>query len=322
MMPVYALPTGELIFVHPKDSEEIWIADTLGINARKLFRHSFESIDKIEVQEDGHYVIAVASIAVSVEERGIVRIVHTRTEAFLLDMRHPNKKAKDLTLDRFGSIFDADISSKSDVVVVATPGLLLIKNDQLNEPEPDAEILLDADEWDINNVQWSPDGKKIAFNARENLYLYDVVSKDVSRISLNVRYGTFAFSPDGTKITFSRFIVKDGKRWGTGILVAPVEPNADAEIIHLDEDFHYGVQAWSPDGKYIVYSSYTHPDNINNIEQFRSIGNHIIPESGGETEQILIAMKMTVESLGWVHQTYSVEPGDSLVTTWGKLKSE
>ncbi len=318
---VYALPTAELIFVHPKRSKEIWISNTLGINARKLFRQTFERIDKIEVQEDGRYVLAVASIAISEEQIGVVRFVQTRTEVFLLDMRNPNRKAKDLTLDRFWSIFDADISSKGDVVIVATPGLLLIKHEQLNEPEPEFEILLDLDDWDINNIQWSPDGEKIAFNVRENLYLYDVESRDIFRIAFNVRYGTFAFSPDGTKIAFNRFIVKDGERWGTGILVTPVEPNADVEIIHLDKDFSYGVQAWSPDGKYITYASYTDPDNIKNIEQFRLIRNHIIPATGGESEQILIGIKETVESLGWVHQTYPVEPGNSLVTTWGKLKS-
>lgn len=323
LMPqVYALPLGELIFVHPIDSEEIWISDTIGINARKLFRQTFESIDKIEVQEDGNFVLAIASIAISEEKIGIVRFVQTRTEVFLLDKRNTNKKAKDLTLNRFGSIFDADISRKGDVVVVATPGLLLIEPEQLNEPEPAAEVLLDSDEWDINNVQWSPDGKKIAFNVRESLFLYDVESRDIFRIAFNARYGTFAFSPDGTKIAFNRFIVKDGERWGTGILVTPVEPDADVEIIHLNKDFTYGVQAWSPDGKYITYASYTHPDNINNIEQFRLIRNHIIPVTGGESEQILITMKMTVESLGWVHQTYPVEPADSLVTTWGKLKCE
>ena len=322
MTHVYAVPIGELIFVHPNDSDEIWISDTIGINARKLFRQTFESIDKIEVQEDGHYVLAVASIPISEKIIGIVRVVSVRTEAFLLDMRNPNKKAKDLTLDRFGSIFDADISSKGDVVVVATPGVLLIENEQLTEPEPKAELLWKLDDWDINNVQWLPDGKKIAFNTRESLFLYDVESKDVSRISFNAQYGPFAFSPDGTKIAFSRSIVKDGKRWGTGILVAPVEPGAEAEIILLNEDFSYGVQAWSPDGKYIAYASYTHPDNIKNIEQFRLIRNHIVPATGGESEQILITMKMTVESLDWVHQTYPVEPGDSLVTTWGKLKSE
>ena len=74
----------------------------------------------------------------------------------------------------FGSIFDADISSKGDVVIVATHGLLLIEHEQINEPEPKAEILFDLDDWDINNIQWSPDGEKIAFNVRENLYLYDV----------------------------------------------------------------------------------------------------------------------------------------------------
>ena len=80
--------------------------------------------------------------------------------------------------------------------------------------------------------------------------------------------------------------------------------------------FRHGLQMESIS----LMQAYTHPDNIKNIEQFRLIRNHIIPATGGESEQILIVIKDTVESLGWVHQTYPVEPGDSLVTTWGKLK--
>lgn len=321
---VYAFPIGELIFVHPARSQEIWIADTIGINARPLFKHSFESIDKIEVQEDGNYVLAVASIVINEEKIGVIRIVNTRSGVFLLDMRYPNRKGKDLAINRFRLLFDADISSKGDLAIATSTGLLLIENEQLNKPNPEEKQLLPHDELrfslGFSRIQWSPDGKKIAYTTRQGLFLYDIESNDLFHIVFNVQGGTFAFSPDGSKIAFSRAVLSERKRWGTGILVVPVEPNADVEIIHFDEDFDYTVQDWSPDGKYIAYASHTDPNNITNIEQFRLIRNHIIPETGGESEEILITMKKTVESLGWVHQTYPVEPGDSLVTTWGKVK--
>ena len=98
-----------------------------------------------------------------------------------------------------------------------------------------------------------------------------------------------------------------------------MQPDADAEIVHVKKDYIYNVDAWSPDGKFIAYSSYIDPGRIKNIELFRSRGNFIIPATGGEPEPILITMKDTVLSLDWDDKAYAVEPADALVTTWGAL---
>ena len=324
---VNAAPTGEIIFVHPNAEGEIWISNVVGTNARKFFGHTFERINQIQVQEDGEYVLAIVDKPLAIEEkkRGIIRIRHrlSRIEVFLLDKKNPNRKAKDITLGRFETVRDADISKNGNVLIAAPPSLYLIKPEQLGQPEPEAELLLDLDGWKSGNVQWSPDGKYIAFTTtRKELFLLDVATHDIFGIAENVLYNNFAFSPDGKQIAYSLDIEKDGVWLGTGIAVVPVEPNAVMELIHFKEGFQFGVESWTPDGQYIAYWSYRHPTLINNIELFRSIRNFVVPATGGKPEQILITIKSTVRELDWIQQTYPVEPADSLVTTWGKLKAQ
>ena len=325
---VNAAPTGEIIFVHPNAEGEIWISNVVGTNARKLFRHTFHNIDKIEGQKDGDYVLAVVDKLIEnnpivINNVNVGAIGLSRTEVFLLDRKNPNKKAKDITLGRFEAVRDADISKNGNVLIAAPPSLYLIKPEQLVHPEPEAELLFDLDGWKSGNVQWSPDGKYIAFTTtRKELFLLDVATHHIFGIAENVLYNNFAFSPDGKQIACSLDIEKDGVWLGTGIAVVPVEPNAVIELIHFKEGFQFGVESWTPDGQYIAYWSYRHPRLVNNIELFRSTGNFVVPATGGEPEQILITIKNTVRELDWIQQAYPVEPADSLVTTWGKLKAQ
>ena len=115
-------------------------------------------------------------------------------------------------------------------------------------------------------------------------------------------------------------VERNGEWWTTAIAVAPVQPDADVEIVHVKEDYIYSVNAWSPDGKFIVYGSYIDPRRVKNIELFRSRGNFVVPATGGEPEPILTTMKDTVLSLDWDDKAYAVEPADALVTTWSALK--
>ncbi|MDE0088882.1 MAG: DPP IV N-terminal domain-containing protein [Candidatus Poribacteria bacterium] len=314
-----AAPTGEIIFVHPVSDGEIWISNAEGTTARKLFRQAFSDIDKIEVQEDGNYVLVVAGKAIF-EGNNIQAF--SGFELFLLDRQHPGRKAKDLTLGRITDFVDADISKNGDVAFIRRPGIRLIRNEELAKPEPKIELLFDAMEWDSNlfDIEWSPDGKHIAFTTHDGLYLLDVATKDVFRITEKDAYNP-VFSPNGKQIAYSTVLARNGKLWTTAIAVISVQPNAEPEIVHVKKDYIYGVDSWSPNGKFIAYSSYTHKELVN-IELFRSRGNFVIPATGGEPEPILITMKDTVLSLDWDNKTYPVEPADSLVTTWGKLKAQ
>ena len=89
----------------------------------------------------------------------------------------------------------------------------------------------------------------------------------------------------------------------------------------LEKTIVYRNPVWSPDGQYIAYASYTSLD-VENIEQFQAIGNFIIPATGGEPEPILLGTKGSEWVFEWVDEAYPVEPNTSLVTTWGKLKTQ
>ncbi len=314
LTPLSAAPTGEIIFVHPVSMSEIWISNAEGTTARKLFRQTFGSIDKIEVQEEGNYVLVVADKAIF--EGNNVRIF-SGYELFLLDRQHPGRKAKNLTLGRITDFVDADISKDGDVAFIRRPGIRLIQHEELVEPEPEIELLFNAMEWNSNlfEIEWSPDGKHIAFTTPDGLFLLDVATKETFRITRGSIYNP-VFSPDGKQIAFT---IAGPTR---SIAVILVQPEADFKIVNIKGKGSYNVNAWSPDGKYIAYSSYIDHRLIDNIDMLRSRGNFIIPSTGGDPEPILITMKDLVHSLDWDDRTYPVEPADSLVTTWGKLKGQ
>ena len=317
LTPLDAAPTGEIIFVHPINSSEIWISNVEGTTARKLFRQTFGDIDKIEVQENGEYVLVVADKAIDIGDN--IRVFLGSYDIYLLDRKNPIRKAKNLTLGRFPNLLDADISTNGDVIFVERPGLMLIRNDELAKPEPEPELLLDIGAWEIYDIEWSPDGKHIAFSTLEALFLFDVATKDIFRITGRADSPP-VFSPNGKQIAFSTVVARNGQLWTSAIAVASVQPDADVEIVHVKKDYLYGVDSWSPDGQFIAYGSYTHLE-IRNIDQFRTLGNFVIPATGGEPEPILITMKDTVLSLDWDDKAYAVEPADALVTTWSALKA-
>ena len=317
LTPLNAAPTGEIIFVHPINRSEIWVSNVEGTTARKLFRQTFGDIDKIEVQGSGEYVLVVADKAIAVGDG--IRAFLGSYDIYLLDRKNPIRKARNLTLGRFPNLLDADISTNGDVIFVERPGLMLIRNDELAKPEPEPELLLDIGAWEIYDIEWSPDGKHIAFSTLEALFLLDVSTKDIFRITGRADSPP-VFSPNGKQIAFSTVVARNGQLWTSAIAVASVQPDADVEIVHVKKDYLYGVDSWSPDGQFIAYGSYTHLE-IRNIDQFRTLGNFVIPATGGEPERILITMKDTVLSLDWDDKAYAVEPADALVTTWSALKA-
>ena len=318
--PSSAAPTGEIMFVHPVSQSEIWISNLEGTTARKYFNQKFGGIEKIELQDDGDYVLVVANRTVF-EGQNIQ--VFFGSELFILDRQHPRRKAKNLTLERIIDFVDADISKNGDVVFIRHPGIRIIRNEELTESEPKIELLFDAMVWnaDLFDIEWSPDGKQIAFTKPNGLFLLDVATKDVFQITEGEVYSP-VFSPNGKQIAYETFVQLNGNKRARGIVVVPVQPNADPVLLQAKEGYSYNVNTWSPDGKYIAYTSYIHHKNVTNLEQFRSQGNFIIPATGGEPEPILITMKFTVFSLDWDNKAYPVEPADSFVTTWGKLKEQ
>ena len=300
-----AVPSGEIIFVPPLDWGEIWISNVDGTNARQLFRQTFEQVHKLSVQKGNKYILAVA------EEPW------AQWDIYLFNLRKPKATRKNLTQGRFYWIDDADISKNGDVVFGYEGGLYLIKSRELVKREPAVEKLLDR-EW-VDAVEWAPNGQQIAFSHRNNLYLFDIVTKEVFQIAEEA--DAPAFSPNGKQIAFEASVVRKGQLWTTGLSVTTPRPKADVNMLRVRKDYLYRNPVWSPDGRYIAYVSNTNLD-VQNIEQFQAIGNFIIPATGGEPKPILLGIKGTEWVFEWIDEAYPVEPNESLVTTWGKLKTQ
>ena len=320
---VNASPPGEIIFVHPSNDEEIWISNSEGTTARKLFRSTFYEITSLEVQRDGDFVIAVADQVI--ERQRIAQNVQRLTlddDVFLFDRDHPDKSARNLTQGRYDGILYADITDKGDVIFLTVFGLYHIESDQVLRRKPEVKHILDINVYSTEYVDLSPNGSQIAYLSRNGLYVLNIDTQEIIPINQNATYSPITFSNDGKQIAFSMDVRKDGERLGAGIAIAPVQPNPEVEILLFKENYQYSVQGWSPDGEYIAYSSYLNPKLVNTIELFRSIRNFVMPTSGGEPEPILITIKENVDLLDWDVRTYAVEPNNSLVTTWGKLKEK
>lgn len=210
-----AVPSGEIIFVPPLDWGEIWISNVDGTNARQLFRQTFEQVHKLSVQKGNKYILAVA------EEPW------AQWDIYLFNLRKPKATRKNLTQGRFYWIDDADISKNGDVVFGYEGGLYLIKSRELVKREPAVEKLLDR-EW-VDAVEWAPNGQQIAFSHRNNLYLFDIVTKEVFQIAEEA--DAPAFSPNGKQIAFEASVVRKGQLWTTGLSVTTPRPKARRKYV-------------------------------------------------------------------------------------------
>jgi TolB protein len=109
----------------------------------------------------------------------------------------------------------------------------------------------------LNHYEWSPDGKKIACVGYLNMetfwsiYVFDADGSNLKRLTTttNVMDGALSWSPDGTKIMFTRSY--------------PAQPNRASELWIMNSDGSEqkftgisGFQPmWSPDGTRLVYCS-------------------------------------------------------------------
>ena len=302
---VNAAPTGEIIFTHPTHKRGIWIGGANGQNARQLFNPPL-LVTRISVQEGDRYILVVGE-GLWDKEVGV--------DAYLFDRQNAHAGRKDLTLGWFGEIIDAAISRNGDVVFTNTinqnhpDGLYLISNHEVSQPIPKAEKLFHGPAGYVN---WAPNGEDIVFSNSEGIFLLNIFSKEISRLMKDAYLPVF--SPDGKHLAFFMRVPtqKPQARASQIGLLALHAPNK-VKVLDIDKAYVYTYLTWSADGKYLTVTA--------NLPGELDIVNLAMPVSNGEPEPLFQGFKNGVWRFEWANKTYPVEPLNSLVTTWGKLKA-
>ena len=295
-----AEPTGTVIYTYPReDYSELWITNLENtIIPRMLFKHT-SAIYEIAAQENGPLVIMVSGKSVVPG--------FTFFEVFLVNRRHPDEEARDLTQHRFDGIQDLDISENGDIIFTnyhtdgAPPpkrGVYLIPNREIEKEVPKVRLLKEAE---AVRAVWAPGGKMIAYDVDggRGIYTLDVGLRKVSQIS---DFGRFpAFSPDGKKLAFTGpLFVEPQNIYGVSL-----DNPADQKTIEPAIRSNISEIKWTPDGQYIVYNAK---------------GKFAAPINGGPHIKLFENIRGLYEFDWASSKGYSVEPTRRLTTLWGKLK--
>lgn len=101
---------------------------------------------------------------------------------------------------------------------------------------------------------FSPDGSKVLFNSfrtgNSDVYLYDVQSKKLDRLTDSARYEAHAqFSPDGESILYHEQVSRSD--FNIKLLNLTNSSRIDLSIETTEESY----PSWSPDGKFVAFAS-------------------------------------------------------------------
>lgn len=339
-LTIYAELPWEVIFIHPDNPNELWITDLTDTdNARMLYQQKY-LIRDFSVQKNGHYIATLTEYGDPTKPYDI----------YLIDTDNINQVERMMTHQRFNKILDVELSQNPELFFTnflpvrtdkpkldkfgrVTTGIYLIHNREIEDPffpshkPPELENFLPPrevlsprvtpiKEVEAQHVALSPDKEYLAYDTPEGTYLIKFATGEVLRVSIGGSLPTF--SPDGTTLA----VVHGGAglnlfSYDLDIFSVPGLRLLNT-IEHVTNHINFLDMKWSPDGKYIVYTTY----GGSFFEQNTSYHHYAIPYQGGEQIRILDILDNGVPMFDWwtSEAAYAVEPKNRLTTLWGKLK--
>ncbi len=116
----------------------------------------------------------------------------------------------------------------------------------------EATILM-KDQPDASSPRFSPDGKRIAFQKNNGIWIYDIARGIASPVTLENSVASYpVWTPDGKRLTYSR-PRSSSEGTGQGIYWARADGSGDEQPLTPDNVLNAYPSAWSPDGKTLAF---------------------------------------------------------------------
>lgn len=338
-LTTHAEITGEVIFRHPDNPNELWITDVENTNNARLLNKQEYPIQKLSVQKNGTFIVTIAKNDEPTFPFDVYLSDRSEMPAEENTLTHRQfTEILDVKVSIYGDIFFTNNQIRTDINRGPPPssGIYLIPNHDIEEfinpeyriinfpgPIPDIVVMeqtyLLLKEVETTRVTLSPNRYQIAYDTEEGVFLFNLNTGEVVQIS---RGGSFpAFSPDGKKIAYVyRYF---GFAHEIEILSTDTLRYL-GNIRGLRNHVKFLDFKWSNDGKYFVYTIYGGgADPFKQIPPDTSYHNHAVSLDGKEQFKILDGIfDNGVPMFDWVTSEvpYNVEPKNQLTTLWGKLK--
>ena len=258
---------GNIYFVSDRDGNgltNIYRINEGGGKAEKVTSYKSGDVRWPAMSADGKTIVFEHDFGISKLDVASKRVtplkfdIAAETQESLSEVRDFNSQADDY-----------DLAPNSRRIVVSTHGEIFTAPVE----EGDLRQITDTP-WRDQNVEYSPDGKWIAFisdrSGREELYVTAVDGAGEAQKLTDIDALKFAYiwSPDSTHIAF---IASDNKLRTVNV--------ATKQVKELDSSPYgnYSSGDWSPDGKWIAFSK---PDHT------RTGDVYLIPATGGEARKV------------------------------------